>query len=74
MLLPAPEKARRREHAEWRTVKAVVNPIFRAADRTYRTTVKTRVDYIQQLSAATFPRLNLEVLTALPPHKSKKPK
>jgi len=73
-LLPAPQKSRRREHAEWLMVKEVVNPILRATDRTYRNRLKTRVDYIRKLRAATFPRLNVEALIAIPPHKSNKPK
>jgi len=73
-LLPAPPKEQRRERAEWESIKTVINPILRNADRTHRSTVKKRLEFIRKLSAATFPRLKLEILTALPPHKATKSK
>ncbi len=73
-LLPAPPKERRRERDEWQSIKTFVNPILRELDRTYRSPVKTRVRFIHELSAATFPSLNLEELTARPPHKRKNSK
>jgi hypothetical protein len=74
VLLPEPANDQRRLRAEWQNVKTSVKAILRDVDRTYRSTVKIRVQFIRNLSAATFPRLNLDLLTALPPHKSKKSK
>ena len=69
-LKPRP-KSGRRDADEWQRVRALVAPILRDADQTWRTPVLKRVDYLHGLSRATFPRLDFETLTRLTPNKQK---
>lgn len=67
--LPKPTSGGRDEINEWRERKqrlsAAITPVY----NTYRTTVTSRVDHMEKLVLATFPRLDWTTLTQKTPNK-----